>query len=101
MLISVTRTGGFAGLSETLIRADTETLNTQVAASLRDMVRAMDFFSLPSRVGAEQMGADLFIYEVTVTDGEQSHTVAFADARTPENAPLHDLLGALGGGGPQ
>ena len=96
MLISVTRTGGFAGLSEALVRADTETLNAEAAAGLRRMVRAMDFFSLPPRIGAE-IGADLFLYEVTVTDGGQTHTVAFADYRTPENARLHDLLEAVGG----
>jgi hypothetical protein len=95
MQISIMKNGGFAGISERLSSVDTKSLDADLERSVSELIRGMDFFSLPERVGAETIGADLFWYEVTITDGTLTRSVAFGEEKTPENAPLHALLRAL------
>jgi hypothetical protein len=95
MLISITRTGGFAGVTENVATADTAALSTEAATILTEMVHAMSFFSLPQQIGGGDIGADLFFYKVTVTDGSKNHTVTFSDTKSSENASLHNLLEAI------
>lgn len=95
MRISVKRTGGFAGVTEELASVDTASLNRASALQLEQMVREARFFDLPAEIPGTTIGADLFRYEVTVTEGDRQHTVAFADDGA-EIAPLRRLMGALG-----
>ena len=95
MQISVVRTGGFAGLSETLAAADTDVIDRKAARALEAVVREMRFFSLPAVVGRSPIGADLERYEVTINDGQRRHTVAYTDPHAPEAEPLVRLLELL------
>jgi hypothetical protein len=95
MQISITKNGGFAGISERLSSVDTRSLDAGLQRSVSELIRGMGFFLLPERIGGEQVGADLFWYEVTITDGTLTRSVIFGEAETPENAPLHALLRTL------
>ena len=90
MKITVKRTGGFAGLTENIADLDTSQLESGVAAK----VRKIGFFDYPAVVAAGAVGADMYQYEITVTDGPRHHSVAFSEA-APEAAPLLDLVQTL------
>ncbi len=95
MNISVKRTGGYAGLSEDLATVNTETLSAAFAQQVERMVENIRFFDLPAFVSGGTIGADLFQYELRITEGDQEHTVVFVDDESPETAPLRRLVEAL------
>ena len=94
MRISVKRTGGFAGLSEEVASVDTELLNAAWAQRVEQMVRDARFFDLPAHIPGRTIGADLLLYEMTITEGNRRHTVTF-DEDSPESAPLRSVVTAL------
>ena len=95
MKISVKRTGGYAGLSEDVASINTETLGAALAQQVEQMAREVRFFDLPAFVSGGTIGADLFQYEITVTEADRRHMVVFVDDESPETAPLRRLVDAL------
>ena len=91
MRITVKRTGGYAGLSEVVADVDTARLDAQAAERVEQSVRGANFFNLPAEGAGEAVGADMFHYEMTASDGGKSHTVAFSDG-SPVAAPLLKLV---------
>ncbi|MBW4469762.1 MAG: hypothetical protein KME45_05085 [Stenomitos rutilans HA7619-LM2] len=87
MHITLERSGGFTGMPLT-ITVDTATLAPDQIAQLRHLIEAADFF----HVSASSMQAqpDRFEYEITVQDGDRTHTIAFGEAAIPE--PLKPLV---------
>ena len=96
MTISVTRTGGFAGLTDALGAVDTATLAAAAKQALELAVRRTNFFQLPARLPGGPVGADLFTYQVTVTDGPRSHSVSFSGEEGAA-AELRALVAAVAG----
>jgi hypothetical protein len=94
--ISIKRTGGFAGLSETIAEKDTAAIPSAVAERLAGLVAASDFFALPAALPGKA-GADMHRYEITVEDGARRHTVAFVDDESPAIGPLKRLVEAASG----
>jgi hypothetical protein len=94
MRISVTRTGGYAGLTEELGAADTSQLDAAARQTLEQAVRAMNFFELPARLPGEPVGADFLTYVVTVQDGQREHNVTFTGEEATA-APLRDLIATV------
>jgi len=92
MDISVTRTGGFAGLTKKVGTVNTTQLDAAAAQQVEQMVQSIGFFDLPAIVSGGALGADMFRYEITVTQGDRQHTVVFDDDESPETAPLHRLV---------
>lgn len=95
MRISVKRTGGFAGLSEQIADLDTDSLDPPRAREIERLVNEAGFFALPAQVPGGEVGADIMIYEITVTAGRRQHTVAFVGDDRPEITPLRRLVEAL------
>lgn len=95
MKIVVKRTGGFAGLSEDVAAVDTAQLGTTVSQPVEQMVESIRFFDLPAFVSGGTIGADLFQYDITITEGDRQHSVAFVDDESPETAPLRRLVEAF------
>ena len=91
MRLAVTRSGGFAGLTEQVAAVDTATLGPAAAQSIEQLVREIGFFDLPPSLPSEP-AADLFCYQISVTDGPRLHAVRFFDTDAPETAPLRRLL---------
>jgi len=96
MKISVTRTGGFAGLTDEVSAVDTAQLDTAARQKLEQAVRRVNFFELPARLPGEPIGADLFAYRVTVRDGAREHSVTFTGEEGAA-AALRELLAAVTG----
>jgi len=95
MRISVTRTGGYAGLSTPVADLDTERVSESVRARIASLIDACKFFTLPDTVPGAGVGADMFRYEITVEDGPRRHTVAFLDDDSPSTAGLKRLVASL------
>jgi len=96
MKISVTRSGGFAGLTDEVSAVDTARLDTAARQKLEQAVRRVNFFELPARLPGEPIGADLFAYRVTVRDGAREHSVTFTGEEGAA-AALRELLAAVTG----
>ncbi len=88
MQITVERSGGFTGLPLT-ITVDTADLSPDQAAQLRGLVEAVDFFHLPTTLAAPPQ-PDRFDYEITIQEGDRTHTHTVGEAAIPE--PLRLLL---------
>lgn len=95
MRFSVKRTGGYIGVTEIVANVETEKLAPPAANNLEQLVREIGFFQLPARLPDSEIGADLFRFEITVTDGVRRHSVVFQDADPPQSKPLNKLLAAL------
>jgi hypothetical protein len=74
MEITITRTGGIAGLRQRLGPVDTAELPPQTAEQVSDIVATMDFFKLPTGM-AKAGGADILDYETTIAAEGRCHTV--------------------------
>ena len=96
MKISVTRTGGFAGVTDEVGAVDTAQLDAPARQKLEQAVRRVNFFELPARLPGEPVGADLFAYCVTVRDGPREHSVTFTGEEGAA-ATLRELLLAVTG----
>lgn len=94
MKISVKRTGGFAGLTENVTDLDTSQLDSGKAEKIAAKIRKIGFFDYPAVVAAGAVGADMYQYEIKVTDGPKHHSVTFSEG-SPKTAPLVDLVETL------
>ena len=92
MKITITRSGGFAGISEPVGTVDTSALDATSGREIEQQVIETDFFSMPENSPATEAGADLFRYEVTVSDQGQQHTVRLTDYDGDMINPLRRLV---------
>jgi hypothetical protein len=92
MKITVQRTGGFAGMTESMGTIDTRQLDASRARDVTRAVEEVGFFALPEQVRGPEIGADLFSYEVTILDNGRSRTVRFQDQDEPTMLPLRRLV---------
>jgi len=95
MHISIMKTGGYAGLSEEIVNLDTSLLEPGAARAVEQAIENSGFYKLsggPIDIG---VGADPFKYEITITDGDQRHSLTFSDYGQPVTAALMDLIGKL------
>ena len=91
MRITVSRTGGFAGIRPPPIVLDTATLAGVAKKRVEQLVAACDFFDLPVTPAASGKSADQFLHHITIAgdDGREHSVRLHADAAS---APLRDLL---------
>ena len=75
MMISIRRTGGFAGVREQLGSIDTTSWSAAQLAEVEGQLRDCRFAELPRELPGDQ-GADLFRIEVTVTRDANVQSVA-------------------------
>jgi len=92
MRIHFERSGGFMGM-RIAGTVDTDSLPTEDALDLRQMVDAARFFDLPASFPASATGADQFQYKLVVEDEERQHTVEMTDVTSPDE--LRPLLRRL------
>jgi hypothetical protein len=92
MKITVKRTGGYAGLSEEVAAVDTSRLDPAVAKRVEQLTRNLVFSDQPDAAASDEaVGADMFRYEITASDGERQHTLAFSEGSSGA-APLLSLV---------
>lgn len=83
MRLTLTRSGGFAGLQRPPLTVDTEDMPPAQARLCEQLLREVRFFELPTRQ-AEPEQPDRFQYAIEVV-GEcgPAHTVTFGEAGAP------------------
>jgi hypothetical protein len=95
MKITVTRSGGFAGIVEDLLTVDTEELDASLAEQVQQLVSKAGLFSLPEFVSGGEVGADYQRYDIEVAEGELRRRVQFQDDDSPQTVPLRKLVNDL------
>jgi len=89
MKIQFERRGGFAGIRKDT-KLDTDSIPSNVAEELLELIEKADFFNLPEKFPAPKKGADYFQYRLTVEKEGKKHTVEVSDPAVP--ATLRPLL---------
>jgi len=89
MLIQFERRGGFAGIRKDT-KLDTESLPSEKAQELLELIEKADFFNLPEKFPVPKRGADYFQYRLTIEKEGTQHTVEVSDPAAP--ATLRPLL---------
>ncbi|HEY9852308.1 MAG TPA: protealysin inhibitor emfourin [Leptolyngbyaceae cyanobacterium] len=92
MQITFERTGGFAGI-RIAKNFDTDTLSTEEANQLRQLIEAADFFDLPSNINGNNSQRDRFQYKLIVEERDRKHAVVVNEQSVPANLkPLLEWL---------
>jgi len=94
MKIQVKRSGGFAGLSDTLCDLDTANLAPTDARAIETLGRSLES-ELRAQGVAQPVGADLVKYEVTLSNGQGGRTLVIADDGSKAMEPFRRLLDDL------
>ncbi len=92
MTITIKKTGGFAGIEESIGSIDTADLAPEQSARVRETVVALEQLHAS---GNQPIGADFMRYEIDVRDGDDTHHLVFvddADPDSPYRRPLEALL---------
>ncbi len=82
MRVSVERSGGFAGISQTN-SVSTDQLPAEEAKNVVNLVEAAGFYELPSIIRSTEPGGDRFQYKITVENERGTHTVQVDEAAVP------------------
>jgi hypothetical protein len=82
MRVVLERSGGFAGISQTL-GVSTDQMPEEEAQKLRELVEAAQFDELPSVIRSTEPEADRFQYKLTVESEHGTHTVQVDEAAVP------------------
>jgi hypothetical protein len=85
--IILKRSGGFAGI-QTAASLDLEKLPEKKAAEARLLIEKSKFFDLPKTVRAKRPEPDRFQFDVTIEDGDRSHTVSIAEEAASKDLKL-------------
>ena len=98
MIIKISRSGGFAGIEEELGTINTGILQEEAAARAENSVA--ELMHVLDETGAyPPVGADMFRYEIGITDEEGRHQkltlVDEGDPESPSMRALYQLLNAL------
>ncbi len=92
MLISLERSGGFAGISK-VIEIDSANLPQNQAEQLPMLLESANFFNLPAYIADESKQRDRFQYTLTIEDKNKQHTVTVNESSIPETLkPLIDWI---------
>jgi hypothetical protein len=71
----------------------TRDLDAERKSALEERLEKADFFSLPSELPMESVGADQFTYSVTVSGARGSHTVSYRDSGPGSSTqPIGDIV---------
>jgi len=87
--VTVIQAGGLGGLTRTT-SVHIGTIAQEDATAIEAKMAESDFTNLPNMIGAGAVVPDTVVYEVTVLDNGQPHTVRVAEPDLP--TPLRELI---------
>ena len=94
MRLTLTRSGGLAGVLPRPVALDTATLPRAVARRLEKLVATVDFFNLPPRMAARTRQPDRWQFTLSIISNEgREHTVTCDEEAATE--PLLELIRAV------
>jgi hypothetical protein len=86
------RSGGIANIPST-VDLDTSTLPASKVKRVKKLLQKARFFDQPSRAFGSHQARDEYQYQVTITDGTQTHTIETTDtALSPDLVKLIEWL---------
>ena len=92
--VSLSRSGGVAGISPPAIVVDSEDLPADEGQALQQLVDAAGYFDLPAELGPAGDRPDSFGYTLSVSDERgRTHAVSFDHGAAPQ--ALKDLVAAI------
>lgn len=92
MLITLERSGGFAGISK-VIEVDTAKLPQKQSEELSILLETANFFDLPAYFFANSNQCDGFQYTLIVKDKNKQNTVTVSESKIPDNLkPLMEWI---------
>ena len=84
MRVTLSRSGGFAGILPPPISLDTSALPRAVAGQLEELVASVDFFSLPRTLAAPTRQPDRLQFTMSIANDDGSeHTVTCDEEIAP------------------
>jgi Emfourin len=95
MKILVRRTGGFAGLAETLYDVDTSTLAASAASELERKLSSLEAAVRSQGAAPPRAGADFFNYEISITDQQGERSLTVADDGAAASQMINEILNEL------
>jgi Emfourin len=95
MKILVRRTGGFAGLAETLYDVDTSTLAASAASELERKLSSLEAAVRSQGAAPPRAGADFFNYEISITDQQGERSLTVADDGGAASQLINEILNEL------
>ena len=95
MKILMRRTGGFAGLDETLGELDTASLQRDEAAAIEQLAGQLDTTRRAASAEKQRVGADFVKYEISLADGQNRRSLVIADDGSPLAALARQLADRL------
>src|SRR5256885_1455942 len=91
MRLTLTRSGGLAGVFPPAVTLDTRALPGPVTRRIEQLVASADFFNLPHTLAAPARQPDRFQFTVRIAnDDGREHTVTCDEEVAPE--PLLELI---------
>src|ERR1041385_6651071 len=94
MRVTLTRSGGFAGLLPPPVTLDTAALPSAVARQIEQQVASAGFFDLPRTLAAPARQPDRLQFTVSIVDAEgREHTVTCDEEAASE--PFLELIRAV------
>jgi 2-phosphoglycerate kinase len=95
MIITVRKTGGFAGIEESVVSLDTTNAPRKLKEKIEALLTSEKFHLLPEYVESEAEGFDFFVYEIMVKDNDKQHTVNFRDDGSEQSKHLLEFIDRL------
>jgi hypothetical protein len=85
MKIYFEQSGGFTGIDNNIL-IDSNSLDTEEASELQQLLDNANFFDLPSEPAAPLHGADYLEYKITIeTNDNKQHSIKTTDLTMPPN----------------
>lgn len=95
MIVTIKRTGGYAGIEEAVSRFDTAAMPSALAKRVVKLIEKSNFFELAAEIPNDEIGADMFRYEISVEEDGRKHSVALTAGEDKPTTPLRQLLVSL------
>src|SRR5437899_8556537 len=96
MIITIKRSGGYAGVEQVLATVDSSKLTSERDARVQSLIARLSGLLANRGVGE---GADRFQYEVTVTgNGEGTKSMTVIDEGNPQDAAIQIVTQLIGFG---
>ena len=85
MIITVERSGGFAGIRPQPIRVDTDHVPPEIADAVHRAIEDAGLLKVSLREEpSSPPQPDRFQYKITVNDGDREHVVRVAEGQSPQ-----------------
>ena len=95
MKVQIQQRGGFAGISQTLVDADSASINPARVTEFEGLARQVETLAKSHAKSETATGADFLTYDITLQEGERRKTLTFVDDDSPGMVRVRAVLEQL------